>query len=145
MAARTLLRRVRNSSRIADAGRRRPASADFQEADSASCKARRSSSVRSSPSSVDHQVDNCPVRQGCGLVENEAALLDARSKTAHVLTVRVSQVPAKRSSCPTKPSIWRSQATAWFRLAFASPNHCPGTALSREALATEALLQRSAE
>jgi hypothetical protein len=44
-------RRRRNSSRIADAGRRRPASADVQDADRLSCKARRSSSVRSSPSS----------------------------------------------------------------------------------------------
>ena len=44
-------RRRRSSSRIADAGRRCPASADFQDADSASCRARRSSSERSSPSS----------------------------------------------------------------------------------------------
>jgi hypothetical protein len=44
-------RRWRNSSRIADTGRRRPVSVDFQDADSASCRARRSSSVRSSPSS----------------------------------------------------------------------------------------------
>jgi hypothetical protein len=52
---------------------------------------------------VNHQVDNCPVGQGCGLVENEPALLDARSKTAHVPTVRVSQVPGKRSGCKMKP------------------------------------------
>ena len=44
-------RRWRNSSRIAEAGRRRPPSADVQDADSASCSARRSSTVRSSPSS----------------------------------------------------------------------------------------------
>lgn len=44
-------RRRRSLSRIADAGRRCPASADFQDADSASCRARRSPSVRSSPSS----------------------------------------------------------------------------------------------
>jgi len=36
-------RRVRDSSKIADAGRRRPASADFKDIDSASCKARHSS------------------------------------------------------------------------------------------------------
>jgi hypothetical protein len=41
-----------------------------------------------------------------------------------VPTVRVSQVPGKRSSCPTKPSIWWSQATAWFQLAFVSQKHC---------------------
>jgi len=44
-------RRRRSSSRIADAGRRRPASADVHDADRVSCNARRSSSVRSSPSS----------------------------------------------------------------------------------------------
>lgn len=44
-------RRCRNSFRIADAGRRRPASADFQDVDSASRRARRSSSLRSSSSS----------------------------------------------------------------------------------------------
>ena len=44
-------RRLRNSSKTSEAGRRRPASADFQDAESASWRARRSSSVRSSPSS----------------------------------------------------------------------------------------------
>ena len=44
-------RRWRNSSRIAVDERRRPASAEVQDADSASCSARRSASVRSSPSS----------------------------------------------------------------------------------------------
>jgi hypothetical protein len=53
---------------------------------------------------VNHQVDNCPVGQGCGLVENEPTFLDARSKTAHVATVRVSQVPGKRSGFKTRPS-----------------------------------------
>ncbi len=48
---RQLHRRWRSSSRISCAGRRRPASADFEEANNASCSARRSSSVRSSPSS----------------------------------------------------------------------------------------------
>ena len=43
--------RRRSSSRISWAGRRLPASADFQDAESASCKACRSSLVRSSPSS----------------------------------------------------------------------------------------------
>lgn len=41
--------RRRSSSRIAAAGRRRPVSADCHDAESASCSARRSSSVRSSP------------------------------------------------------------------------------------------------
>jgi hypothetical protein len=70
---------------------------------------------------VDHQVDNCPVGQGCGLVENEPALFDTRSKTAHLPTVRVSQVPGKRSGCKMKsldlarpgdswvPTGWRSR------------------------------------
>ena len=44
-------RRRRSSSRIRDAGWRPPASADLQDVDNASCKARRSSLVRSSPSS----------------------------------------------------------------------------------------------
>jgi len=43
--------RRRSSFRISSAGRRLPASADFQDAESASCKACRSSLVRSSPSS----------------------------------------------------------------------------------------------
>jgi hypothetical protein len=42
----------------------------------------------------DHQVDNCPLGESCGLVENESALLDARSKAAHVPTVRVPKCPA---------------------------------------------------
>ena len=41
----------RSSSRIRDSGRRPPASADLQDVNNASCKARRSSLVRSSPSS----------------------------------------------------------------------------------------------
>ena len=44
-------RRRRSTSGISAVGRRLPVSADFQDADSASCKARRSSLVRSSPSS----------------------------------------------------------------------------------------------
>ena len=44
-------RRWRSSSTIADAGRSRPASADSQDKERASCKARRSTSVRSSLSS----------------------------------------------------------------------------------------------
>jgi hypothetical protein len=44
-------RRRRSSSRIRDAGWRPPASADLQDVNNASCKARRSSLVRSSPSS----------------------------------------------------------------------------------------------
>ena len=44
-------RRWRNSSRIAEAGRTRPASAEAHDVDSAACSARRSSSVKSSPSS----------------------------------------------------------------------------------------------
>src|SRR2546429_5569678 len=43
-------RRRRSSSRIRDAGWRPPASADPQDVNNASCKARRSSLVRSSPS-----------------------------------------------------------------------------------------------
>jgi hypothetical protein len=43
--------RRRSSSRISPADRRLPASPDFQDAESASCKACRSSLVRSSPSS----------------------------------------------------------------------------------------------
>jgi hypothetical protein len=44
-------RRRRSSPRRSDAGRRSPACADCHDAESASCKARRSSSVRSSSSS----------------------------------------------------------------------------------------------
>jgi len=44
-------RRRRSSSRISEAGRIRPASADCEDEESATCKARRSLSVRSSPSS----------------------------------------------------------------------------------------------
>jgi DNA-binding MarR family transcriptional regulator len=54
---------------------------------------------------VDHEIDNCPVGQGCGLVENEPALLDARSESAHVPTVRVSRVTGKRSDCPVKQTL----------------------------------------
>jgi hypothetical protein len=44
-------RRCRSSSTIEDAGRSRPASADCQDSESASCSARRSLSLRSSPPS----------------------------------------------------------------------------------------------
>jgi hypothetical protein len=93
---------------MADAGRRRPASAEFQEADSASCKARRSSckarrssSVRSSPSSSATKSDR-PVWQRSRLVEHEAPLLDVRPERAHVATVRLSTVSGKQSRTVTR-------------------------------------------
>ena len=51
-------RRRRNSSRIADAALNRPASADFHEAVSASCNARRSSVCEVVAPIVSHEVDN---------------------------------------------------------------------------------------
>lgn len=59
-------RRWRSSSRIAEAGRRRPASADCQDEDRASCNARRSSSVRSSPSSSATRSTTVPSGKAVG-------------------------------------------------------------------------------
>ncbi len=51
---------------------------------------------------VRHQVDDRPVGQVCRFIEDEASLLDVRSERAHVLTVRVSSLPGKRSGCATE-------------------------------------------
>lgn len=52
---------------------------------------------------VSNQVDDCPLGQGCRLVENEPPLLDTGSERAHVATVRVSERPSKGSRCATEP------------------------------------------
>ena len=89
----------RSSSKIADAGCRRPAVADSHEEDSASWSARRSSSVRSSPSSSATRSTR-PFGKGRRLIEDQASLLDMGSERAHVDTVGVSERPGKRSTRP---------------------------------------------
>ena len=49
------------------------------------------------PFVVRHQVHDGPFGQGCGLVEHEAPILDVRSNTAHLRTLRVSPLCGKRA------------------------------------------------
>ena len=44
---------------------------------------------------VRDQIDDGPVGQGRGFIEDEAPLLDARSERAHGATVRVFALPGK--------------------------------------------------
>src|SRR5579864_2377312 len=110
-------RRVRNSSRIADAGRRRPASADFQEADSASCKARRSSSVRSSPSSSTTRSTTVPSGRVVGSSRTSRPFSTRARRPLICLLYGFPWCPASVRASRGSPSIWRAKATAWFQLA----------------------------
>lgn len=66
---------------------------------------------------ISDQVQDHPLGQSRRLVENEPPLLDTRSQTAHVPTVRISDLPSKRSDCSTEPVDWRSHGMIWFQLA----------------------------
>jgi hypothetical protein len=71
---------------------------------------------------VSHQIDNRTLGQGRPLVQNESPLLDTCSETAHVPTVRLSDLlgtPSCRSTKPIAPRPYssgneerRSSATA---------------------------------
>jgi hypothetical protein len=88
---------------MADAGRRFPASADFQDADNASWRARRSSSVEIVAFIVDDQLHNRAFGQRGWLVENETSLLNTRSERTHpvysTVFLRERQDSAVRSEC----------------------------------------------
>jgi hypothetical protein len=92
-------RRWRSSFRIANAGRSRPASADFHDAESASCRVRRSSSVRSSPSVVSDQVNTVL----SGRLLNQAANAAVKATGTMVyrrLVPRLGHAPSDRRNRP---------------------------------------------
>jgi hypothetical protein len=88
---------------MADAGRSRPASADFQDADSASCKARRSSSVRSSPSSSATRSTTVPSGKAVGSSRTRRPFSTRARSGLMRLLYGFPAIPRKRSSCPTEP------------------------------------------
>ena len=88
-------RRFRSSSTIDDAGFNRPASNDRHEAESASCRARRSFSFRSSPSSSATSSRTRSLWEGSRLIENQPALSDGCPKWTHVTTVRSGTLAGK--------------------------------------------------
>jgi hypothetical protein len=93
----------RSSSRIADAGRRRPDSADFQDAERASCSARRSSSVRSSPSSSATRSTTVPSGKVVGSSRTSRPFSTRARRGLMSFTVRVSEMASKGSGCTPKP------------------------------------------
>lgn len=66
---------------------------------------------------VSYRVDDRSLGQRRRLIEDEPVLFNTGSETAHVPTVRVSEVPGKRYAARRSPSIWRSHGTIWFQLA----------------------------
>lgn len=110
-------RRWRNSSRIAEAGRPRPASADVQDADSAACSARRSSSVRSSLSSSATRSMTVP----SGSVVGSSRMRRPFSTRARRGLMRLLYgVRGRRASIQAawrKASSCLSHAAIWFQLA----------------------------
>ena len=91
--------RRRSSSRIADAGRSRPASADFQDVESASFRARRSSSVRSSPSSSATRSTTVPSGRLVGSSRTSRPF-STRARTGPIwLLCGFRRGPASRSWC----------------------------------------------
>ena len=93
-------RRRRNSSRIFVAVRRRPASADRHEADSVSCRARRSSSVRSSPSSSATKSTTVPSGKVVGSSRTRRPFSTRALRGFMTPTVRDSRMPRKPCDSP---------------------------------------------
>jgi hypothetical protein len=79
---------VRNWSMISVAGQTRPALTDSQERASAACSAARSVSVKSSPSSSGHKIDDRAVGERCRLIQNQSAVFDAGAQARHGFTPR---------------------------------------------------------
>ena len=97
--------------------RTKPAApADSQDKERASCRARRSASVRIVTLVIGHGIDSRPFRQGGRLIEDQSPVLDPCSKRAHTVTVRLSLTPGKRSGRSSVTPDWRSEVEVWFRL-----------------------------
>ena len=90
--------RLRNSSRMADAGRIRPSSADFHDPARASWSALRSASVRSSPSSSATRFKIVPSGRDVGTSRTSRPLFDTCSEWPHTSSVRPSPGPHSRSA-----------------------------------------------
>ena len=63
---------------------------------------------------IRHEIDGRPFRQAGRLIEDQSPVLDACSKRAHTVTVRLSLTPGKRSSRSGATSDWRSEDGIWF-------------------------------
>jgi hypothetical protein len=63
---------------------------------------------------IGHEIDGRPFRQGGRLIEDQSPVLDACSKRAHMVTVRLSLTPGKRSGRSRVTSDWRSENEIWF-------------------------------
>ena len=63
---------------------------------------------------IGHEIDGRPFRQGGRLIKDQSPVLDACSKRAHPVTVRLSLTPGKRSGRSCVTSDWRSEDGIWF-------------------------------
>ena len=102
---------------ISAAGRRRPASADDQDADSASWRARRSSLVRSSPASSATRSITVPSGSVVGSSRTRRPFSTRARRGLMRRPVRLPPDAASRQAACRKSSISLSQTTIWFQLA----------------------------
>lgn len=110
-------RRWRNSSRIAEAGRTRPASAEAHAVDSAACSARRSSSVKSSPSSSATRSMTVPSGNVVGSSRMRRPFSTRARRGLMRLLYGDRRRPASAQSGGRNASICLSQEAIWFQMA----------------------------